>query len=319
MGIIFYNRSSQTQPALFMKRRDLIILLGTTGFGSIIATVLANFNPANAEGNADLLNSSEISLPEGEPRLRFVSLADTGTGNNGQYAVAKAMTKFYRQDPFPLAILAGDNIYNNGHIERIQAVFERPYQPLLQQGVKFYACLGNHDIRTKNGVDEVEYPKFNMQGRYYTFQRSIAQFFALDTNRNADWDNQLEWLDEQLSQSSAPWKIVFGHHNVYSSGMYGVNQDLVSKLTPLFKHHNVQLYINGHEHHYERTKPINGTTYLTCGAGAQLRLVGESDWTAYSASQLSFAAYDLYADQMLIRGINKNGKLLDRAIIPRNT
>jgi len=296
-----------------MNRRELLTLLGITGIGGIIATQLPNFNLANAQ------EISDLDLPNYEPRLRFVSLADTGTGNSGQYAVAKAMTKFYRQSPFLIALLAGDNIYNDGEIEKIEAVFERPYQPLLQENVKFYACLGNHDIRTKNGTEEVKYPLFNMQGRYYTFTRSIVQFFALDTNRNADWDHQLEWLDEQLSQSSAPWKIVFGHHNIYSSGVYGVNQRLVSQLTPLFKHHQVQLYINGHEHHYERTQPINGTTYLTCGAGAKLRPVGQSDWTDYATSQLSFVAYDLYADQMAIRGINQDGKIIDRALISRNT
>lgn len=301
-----------------MNRRELLTLLGITSIGGIIATQLPNSNPANAQ-NADLLDTQEISFPQGEPRLRFVSLADTGTGNTGQYSVAKALTQFYRQFPFPLVLLAGDNIYNNGEIEKIEAVFERPYQPILQQGVKFYACLGNHDIRTKNGTPQLDYPYFNMQGRYYTFTRSIVQFFALDTNRNADWDQQLEWLDEQLSQSSAPWKIVFGHHNIYSSGVYGVNQRLVSQLTPLFKHHNVQLYINGHEHHYERTQPINGTTYLTCGAGAKLRPVGQSDWTDYATSQLSFAAYDVYADQIALRGINAEGKTIDRALLPRNT
>jgi DNA repair exonuclease SbcCD nuclease subunit len=302
-----------------MKRRELLTILGITGIGGIIATQLSKLNQVTAQGNADLLDNSQINLPQGEPRLRFVSLGDTGTGNRGQYAVAKAMTKFYRQDPFPLILLAGDNIYNNGEIEKIQSVFERPYQPLLQQGVKFYACLGNHDIRTKNGEAELEYPRFNMQGRYYTFTRSLVQFFVLDTNPSADWDNQLEWLDEQLSQSSAPWKVAMGHHNIYSSGIYGINQRLVSQLTPLFKHHDVQLYINGHEHHYERTQPINGTTYLTCGAGARVRPVGESDWTAYAASKRSFVAYDVYADQMLIRGINKKGKLIDRAVIPRTT
>lgn len=297
-----------------MKRRELLTLLGITGIGGIIATQLGN-----ARGNANSLPTPDIELPDIEPRLRFVSLADTGTGNRGQYAVAKAMNTFYNQSPYPLVLLAGDNIYNNGEIDKIEPVFERPYQPLLQDGVKFYACLGNHDIRTKNGTPQVEYPQFNMQGRYYTFTRSIVQFFALDTTDNADWKQQLDWLDDQLRNSNAPWKIVFGHHNIYSSGVYGLNQPLISKLTPLFKRYNVQLYINGHEHHYERTRPINGTTYLTCGAGAKLRPVTPSDWTEYASSELSFASYDVYTDQIAIRGINKDGKIIDRALISRTT
>ncbi|QDZ39209.1 metallophosphoesterase [Euhalothece natronophila Z-M001] len=302
-----------------MNRRELLKLLGITGVGGIIATQLSDFSLANAERNSNPLPTPDIDLPKTEPRLRFVSLADTGTGNQGQYAVAKAMTEFYRHSPYPLALLAGDNIYNKGDINKIEPVFERPYKPLLQHGVNFYACLGNHDVRTKKGTPQVEYPHFNMGGRYYTFTRSIVQFFALDTTRHVDWKQQLEWLDRELRNSNAPWKIVFGHHNLYSSGVYGLNQSLISKLTPLFKRYSVQLYINGHEHHYERTKPINGTTYLTCGAGAKLRPVHPSDWTEYATSQLSFASYDVYADEIAIRGINKDGKIIDRALISRTT
>jgi acid phosphatase len=47
-----------------------------------------------------------------------------------------------------------------------------------------------------------DYPGFNMTGRYYTFIRDNVQFFGLDTifgldtNGNADWKNQLVWLEK---------------------------------------------------------------------------------------------------------------------------
>ncbi len=256
-----------------------------------------------------------IPTPASPPILRFISVADTGTGAEGQYAVAAAMTEYRRENPFNFAVLAGDNIYNNGEIEKINAVFEKPYQPLLQQGVKFYACLGNHDIRTDNGDPQVKYPGFNMQGRYYTFLRDPVQFFALDTNRNADWKNQLVWLEKELSQSTAPWKVVFGHHQIYSSGVYGLNQPFIETLTPLFQKYGVQLYINGHEHSYERTRSIDGTTYLICGAGGGTRPVGRSEWTEYSASRLSFAAFDVYEDQMFVSSIGTDKRVFDRGVI----
>ncbi|TAE02232.1 MAG: metallophosphoesterase [Oscillatoriales cyanobacterium] len=254
-------------------------------------------------------------LPTTPPILRFISIADTGTGAEGQYAVAEAMAQYHGQNSFNLAILAGDNIYNNGEFEKINAVFERPYQPLLQQGVKFYACLGNHDIRTANGDLQVKYPGFNMAGRYYTFRRESVQFFALDTNDNADWKNQLVWLEKELSQSTAPWKVVFGHHQVYSSGIYGLNQPFIKTLTPMFQKYGVQLYINGHEHSYERTRSINGTTYLICGAGAGTRPVGRSEWTEYAASRLSFATFDVYEDRMFVSAIGTDKRVFDRGVI----
>jgi 3',5'-cyclic AMP phosphodiesterase CpdA len=248
--------------------------------------------------------------------LRFVSVADTGTGEQGQYAVARAMTRHHSQNPYDLVVLAGDNIYTNGEMEKISAVFERPYAPLLKQGVKFQAALGNHDIRTANGDLQLKYVGFNMKGRYYTFRRDNVQFFALDTNDNAVWENQLKWLEEELSLSQAPWKVVFGHHPVYASGVYGSNPAFIKTFTPLFQKYGVQLYINGHEHHYERTRSLNGTTYLICGGGAGTRPVGRSEWTEYSAEKLSFAAYEVYADRIEISGIGTDNRVFDKGIVP---
>ncbi|XZN91105.1 MAG: metallophosphoesterase [Microcoleus sp.] len=304
-----------------IKRRYFLILGSLSSLG--LAGIWKMFQLQTSWGtdaNAAVLSAVEgeraiAPLPTTSPILRFISIADTGTGAQGQYAVAEAMAQYHGQNSFNLAILAGDNIYNNGEFEKINAVFERPYQPLLQQGVKFYACLGNHDIRTDNGDLQVKYPGFNMAGRYYTFRRESVQFFALDTNHNADWKNQLVWLEKELSQSTAPWKVVFGHHQVYSSGVYGLNQPFIQTLTPMFQKYGVQLYINGHEHSYERTRSINGTTYLICGAGAGTRPVGRSEWTEYAASRLSFATFDVYEDRMFVSAIGTDKRVFDRGVI----
>lgn len=297
------------------KRRQFIALSSFSALCLAFLTSKLNKQSNSSSVNVEAAKSVKYGSTSEIP-LRFVSVADTGTGDKGQYAVAQAMTRYYKQKPYELVVLAGDNIYNNGEIEKINAVFERPYQELLKQGVKFQACLGNHDIRTDNGEPQVRYPGFNMQGRYYTFGQDLVQFFALDTNHNADWKAQLTWLDKELSRSKAPWKIVFGHHQIYSSGHYGLNQPFIKTLSPIFQKHGVQLYINGHDHDYERTRSINGTTYLTCGAGAGTRPVGASAWTARAASKLSFAAFELYSDRLEISGIDTKSVIFDKGIIP---
>lgn len=307
-----------------LNRRQFLFLTSLSVFGVAIFSKLlrsqtpesSNISPTNTDNLASASADALIKPVEGPPLLRFVSVADTGTGATGQYAVAAAMTRYHQLNPYDLVILAGDNIYNNGEMEKIGAVFEKPYQGLLQQGVKFQACLGNHDVRTDNGDDQVRYPGFNMAGRYYTFRRGDVQFFALDTNHNADWKAQLPWLEQELSGSNAPWKVVFGHHQIYSSGVYGLNQPFIKTLTPLFQKYRVQVYINGHEHNYERTRPIDGTTYVICGGGAGTRPVGRSQWTATSAERLSFAAYEVYRDRILISGIDTKNQVFDKGIIP---
>lgn len=312
-----------------IKRRQFLIVSILSGLGIAVlgntlkSKTVQNSNSrstdtANRISEAEPSKSAEVldNPVDKPPLLRFISVADTGTGAAGQYAVAEAMTRYHQQNPYDLVILAGDNIYNDGEIEKIGAVFERPYGELRQQGVQFHACLGNHDIRTENGEPQVRYAGFNMQGRYYTFRRADVQFFALDTNSNADWNAQLPWLEQELSRSDAPWKIVFGHHQIYSSGHYGINQGLIQTLTPLFQKYGVQVYINGHEHNYERTVPINGTTYLICGAGAGTRPEGRSEWTASSSRRLSFAAHEVYRDRLIIRGIDTDNYVFDKGIIP---
>lgn len=297
-----------------LKRRQFLFLgsLGTFGTG-LLGWKLARQNSQIA----DFADSAVIAAtpPKKDLLLRFTSVADTGTGAKGQYAVAGAMNYYHQQKPYDLVVLAGDNIYNDGEIEKIGAVFERPYKELLSQGVKFHACLGNHDIRTENGNPQIKYPGFNMQGRYYTFRRDAVQFFALDTNRNADWENQVVWLEQELSRSDAPWKVVFGHDPFYSSGHYGVSKTLIKRFTPLFKQYNVQLYINGHDHHYERTHAIDGTTYLTTGSGAGVRPVGRSKWTQHSADRLAFAAYDVYPDRIEVSAMGTDKRVFDYGVI----
>jgi 3',5'-cyclic AMP phosphodiesterase CpdA len=287
-----------------LKRRNFIALsaLGGLGLASLGHNLLAQ-------------NSSQETTKELQPLFRFVAVGDVGLGNDGQYEVARAIDSYLQQNPFSLILLTGDNIYPNGEISLINSVFEKPYESLLKQGIPFYAALGNHDIRTNNGEDEIRYPQYNMKGRYYTFTKDSVQFFALDTNSNASWDEQLQWLEKNLASSKSPWKVVFGHHPLYSAGMHGGDRDLIDRLAPLFSRYNVQLYLCGHDHNYERTKAIASTTYLVCGGGSNIRPVGRSEETAFSVARLSFAAFEVYPNLIKISGIGSDGEIFDRAAI----
>jgi predicted phosphodiesterase len=302
-----------------LNRRQLLVLggLSSLGIAAVIGKALTgqagNSPPPSTPPTA---TPNAAASPSKDPVLRFVAIADTGSGNENQFAVAQAMVQYHRQHPYNLVIMAGDNIYDHGEIAKLNAVFEAPYQVLLQQNVRFQACLGNHDIREANGENQVKTPLFNMKGRYYTFREQSVQFFVLDTNTNVDWPAQLAWLEKELAQSNAPWKIVYGHHPIYSSGHYGTDQVMVKRLTPLFKKYRVQLYVNGHEHNYERTQSIDGTTYLITGhGGAYLRPVGKSNWTGYAVSRYGFSALEVYADRLEIQGFGTDGKAFDQGVV----
>ena len=137
--------------------------------------------------------------PAGPPRqnIRFAVIGDSGTGKQGQWAIARAMGSFYDRDPFELVLMLGDNIYGGVSRRSLQQCFEKPYGKLIERGVEFYASLGNHG----SSLAECVYKPFHMEGRhYYTFIRgdNLVQFFALDSNQMDR--EQLEWLGKELAK-----------------------------------------------------------------------------------------------------------------------
>jgi 3',5'-cyclic AMP phosphodiesterase CpdA len=300
-------------------RRQFLILAGMAGMGMAGVGKLLSDNLGNSN------SVSAIPLPKSKLLQRLAIVADTGTGSRQQYEVGRALARYHQQNPFDTVLLAGDNIYTNGEFTKIKSVFTLPYQDLLSRGVKFYACLGNHDVREDNGDRQVVYPEFNMQGkRYYTHGKGDVRFFVLETNAlsnpNApDRLEQLEWLDRELAASKAKWKIVYGHHAIYTAGVYHDNPNTLEMqrlVTPILKKHNIKLWINGHDHNYQRSKPIDGTTYVVCGGGgAGLYPVKAQSWTAFAQSTHSFGIVEVYQDQIILTGIDSYSRILDRGVV----
>ncbi len=285
-----------------MHRRDLLRLIP----------------PALLAGSLSTARALGASSPERKDMLRFLAVADTGSGDANQRAVGQQMAEVHQRRTADLVVLGGDNIYPSGDLAMVEATFQRPYAALLRAGVPFHAVLGNHDIRTDNGDPQVAYGPFGMKGRYYTMRRGPVEFFMLDTNGNADWQRQISWLRSVLANSRAPWKVVVGHHPIYSSGFYGNDPHLAAKLASLMQRHGVQLYINGHDHNYERSKPIDGITYLVVGGGgASLRPVMASGQSARAASVFSFAEILATPRELSLWAWDKNGRQIDQAILAR--
>ena len=283
---------------------------------SLVAAALA---PQAGAGTAAIGGASPTTTTT-TATLRILALADAGGGNAPQQAVADQMAAVHRQRPVDLVIMAGDNIYDNGNLNRVEATFLRPYRQLLEARVPFHAVLGNHDIRTDNGDPQVRYPLFGMKGRWYTLRRGPVEFFMLDTNVNAAWQHQLPWFKQALASSTAPWKVVVGHHPIRSSGLYGDDPVAIARLVPWMQRHGVQLYINGHDHNYERSKPIDGITYLTVGGGgATLRPVLPGPNRARAVSAYSFAELSFTPTELTIEAWNSQGQRLDQARLARGT
>jgi len=102
----------------------------------------------------------KLTLPNKEGSVRFAVIGDTGSGTEQQRDVGEMMIKYHSLFPFEFVLMMGDNLYGGEAPLDFAKKFAEPYKALLDQKVKFYATLGNHDQAL-----QVNYTNFNMDGK----------------------------------------------------------------------------------------------------------------------------------------------------------
>jgi predicted MPP superfamily phosphohydrolase len=259
--------------------------------------------------------AQELTVPNRPVSLKFAAIGDNGTGEQPEYDVANQMDRWHRRFPFDMVIMLGDNLYGSQRPEDFVQKFERPYKPLLEAGVKFYASLGNHD-KTSNDT----YRPFNMGGmRYYTYARHNVRFFVLDSNYLDP--AQLAWFETALKEANEAWRIAYFHHPLYSDGgRHGSEVDLRVRLEPLFVKYGVNVVYSGHDHIYERIKPQKGISYFVSGAGGELRQ-GDLKRSALTAAGFdqdrSFMLNEIAGDDLFFQVVSRIGQTVDQGVIHR--
>ncbi len=259
--------------------------------------------------------------------VRFVVFGDFGDGSDGQSAVAKAMATYDGKKPFDFGLTVGDNFYENGlptaSDPRWQSEWEDQYAKL---GVRFYATLGNHDYYDPlSPVAEVERSRRSsswcLPKPYYAFSAGPVDLFAIDTHpieqgNGSSTADQVAWLDGALGASSARWKVVYGHHPIYSSGPHDDTAQLVAAIQPLLAKHGASLYLAGHDHHLESQKPNGGVWYAISGAGGHKpRSVEASKVDRCSAwatrnKELGFAVVEANEKTLKVEFVGDDGTVL---------
>lgn len=299
-----------------MRYRNRRVLSSVIVAGSL--AVCGACNSSAARGSDGAVGTDAIlQLPNREGSFKFGVMGDFGTGNRDQYEMASKIAELQRRFPFKTVVLTGDNLYGSERPQDYYRKFELPYKPLLDNGVKFYASLGNHDER-----EQRYYKLFNMDGKfYYTFNPAAdVRFFAFESSYPEP--EQIAWLEKELKNSTSKWKMVFFHHPLYSSGgRHGSDVRLRAVLEPLFVQHNVSVVLQGHDHFYERTQPQKDITYFVIGAGGKLRdgdIDSGSGITAKGYDRdLTFMAAEIIDDQMYFNVISRTGQIIDSGVIQR--
>ena len=226
---------------------------------------------------------------------------DSGTGSEEQRRVAEAMSQACRESGCDAALVLGDLIYPRGvksaDDRRFATHFEQPYE--VVGPFPFWMSPGNHDHRRSGSVEaEIAYARsgrslrWRMPAAHYAVQGlpDWLHVYSLDTK----WIAEGSASREQAGAAAAAlcgkpgWRILAGHHPVYSNGRHGGDADAGRYLEPLVRECGVQAYFAGHDHHQEHISTASFEQFVQ-GAAARRRGVDTVSYPAERQMSQRFA------------------------------
>ena len=284
--------------------------------------------------------------------LHFIAMGDWGrNGADHQKQVAAQMGKTAAEIKAQFIIATGDNFYPSGVISEHDPLFRYSFEDIYTDFSlqwDWYLVLGNHDYKS-NPDAQVAYSKISrrwkMPARYYskkfpingdTTQQVLIAF--IDTNpliaefytnaeygpnvRSQDSTKQKNWLKKTLSDSSPniKWKIVVGHHPMFSGGSRTEGYDtkaVRNSLKAVLDQHNVDVYLAGHEHSLQHIKPAGKTHHFISGAASEKTAVKVIPESKMVASDYGFMLFSVNREQLLMQTINDRGEIIYSTVIKK--
>lgn len=264
-------------------------------------------------------------------------VGDAGAGLAPGYTVGAMLA---REDP-DLVLHVGDIVYPGFTRARVDLRCFSVYETLLR-GVPLFPTPGNHEVYGSEAdyLDLFRLPANPVTGteHFYSFDHGSAHIVSMYVPywhrsglgvRAADGGPgpQLAWLETDLAATTQPWKFVFFHQPMRSSGPhtwddydYDGLEDSVQlreTLLPILARHGVQLVFHGHDHFWERLAPTNGVhTVVTGGGGAFLYPAVRPDpASARVIVDFHAARVRSQGDTLRVEAVDVEGRVLDAMVI----
>ena len=270
----------------------------TTKSGAVICCILISITLLITNTNCNKNKSGTDSTTTPIDSLSFIVIGDWGVrGTEAQKLVADQINVYAKTYNAKFILTTGDNFYPAGVSNTTDPHWKESFEDIYNKEghqVPWYPSLGNHDYGA-NPQAEIDYSsvstRWKMPARYYMVKKNIDAGHSVlltftDTSpfvnsyytlpyfpdlKQQDTAAQLSWLRTTLSASNDTWKIVVGHHPVYSAGSHGSTQELIERFKPIFLQTKTDFYICGHEHNLQYLAvPNENVQYLISGGGGYL-------------------------------------------------
>ena len=200
---------------------------------------------------------------------------------------AEATAKLIEKIPGEV-FAAGDLAYEKGTDAEFANCYEKTWGRFKN---RTHPAPGNHEYYgSKDGSPYFKYwgaQAGPMEKGYYSFDLGAWHIIALNTNCTAPGlggcdagSEQDLWLQKDLAEHANSCIVAFGHHALFSSGIFkkhAIHPELRQFWQDLYNAH-ADLVLTGHEHSYERFAPQdpdgnldrkNGIREIVVGTGGR--------------------------------------------------
>ena len=128
-----------------------------------------------------------------------------------------------------------------------------------------------------------------------------------------DYKQHRAWIDSVLTAAKEDWVIVAGHHPIYAETPKDGSErrDMQSRLDPILRRHNVDMYICGHIHNFQHVRvPGSNIDYITNTSGSLSRKVNPIEGTVFCSPEPGFSIVSADKKTLELRMIDKQGNVL---------
>ena len=202
--------------------------------------------------------------------MRFAVYGDTRAGRFKKNLVNRWLLSMIRKKEPEFLLHTGDIVFHTDE-ERSWDAFFRRSAPLLAD-MPVVVAAGNHDFY--DGGERLRRYFIPMaggseEGFYYSFDWGAAHFLVLNTEVPIGPDSdQFRFAASYLDEAAGRGPLFVIHHKPLYGSLRGIGNKPAGKaLASLYSRFGVDVVFSGHNHYYERTRPIDGVTYIVAGGG----------------------------------------------------
>jgi hypothetical protein len=222
-------------------------------YGALAAVLLSNRAPSQSTGPAS---------------ATVYAAGDLAGDHDG----ARAVVAMLSRHNFDALLTLGDDAYETGSAAEFAAYYQPTYGAFDD---RVRPAPGNHDYVTPGAAGYFDYfkrhsPTFS-GAPYYAFSLGGWRIYSLNSEVGDAQPGgaMYEWLRTDLNERPADCILAYWHKPMFTVGRKANDEGGMALIWSLLAAHGADIVLAGHDHNYQRWKPIDGITSFVVGTGGR--------------------------------------------------